>query len=98
MNARDKSSRPEPITEPHELNMSNREKLTMTGVKDVESFNELQVRLETVQGPCLIEGEGLNIQVLSLETGRLVVSGKIVTVNYHVKGAKGKGLLHRIFK
>lgn len=98
MTARDKMSRPEQIVEPHELNMSNREKLTMTGVKEVESFNETQVRLDTVQGPCLIEGEELNIQVLSLETGRLVVSGKIATINYHVKGAKGKGLINRIFK
>lgn len=98
MTARDKTPRPEQTIEPHELNMSNCEKLTMTGVKEVESFNATQVRLSTVQGPCLIEGEELNIHVLSLETGRLVVGGKIATINYNVKGAKGKGLINRLFK
>lgn len=97
---RDKSSRLEHTQpqEPHELSMSNREKMTMTGVKEVESFNEAEIRLDTVQGPCVINGEMLTIQVLSLETGRLVVAGQIVTIDYSVKGAKGKGLINRIFK
>lgn len=98
MNGKDKLSKPENPAVAHDLSMSNREHLTMSGVKDVSSYNEHFIYLETTTGPCVIEGEQLNIQQLSLDVGRLVVSGKIVTIDYAPAGTKGKNFLKRVFK
>lgn len=99
MNGKDKMSKPEnhPV-ELHDVSMANRERLTMSGVKDVSSFNENIITLETVMGPCVIEGEGLNIQQLSLDVGKMVVNGKVNMIDYRAMQSKGKSFFKRVFK
>ncbi|AZR74955.1 sporulation protein YabP [Anoxybacter fermentans] len=82
--------------ENHEFTLTNRKYLSMSGVKEVISYNEHQIHLETVQGSCLVKGNGLNIQHLNLENGKLVVEGEISTIDYNVSG--GRGFINRIFK
>ncbi len=96
MDGKDKGSRPEYTGEPHEMNLLDRKRLAMSGVKEVVAFNERQIQVETVHGPCMVEGEDLNIQQLNLENGKLVVDGLVTSISYNVRGQKN--FMNRIFK
>lgn len=66
----------------HTLLLSNRSTATLTGVEDVDCFNEQIIILRTSQGMLTLTGEGLNISELNLENGRLIVQGEIVSAEY----------------
>lgn len=96
MESREKGSRTEYSGESHEMVLTNRQKLAMSGVLEVVSFNEKQVQLGTAHGPLMIGGEDLNIQQLNLENGKLVIEGMITSFSYNLKGRKS--LINRVFK
>lgn len=66
----------------HSLSAGNRESITVTGVSDVVSFDESNVRLVTVCGILNLEGEGLRIHVLNLKEGTVAVTGRLNGVLY----------------
>ena len=51
---------------PHSVILEGREKLTISGVTDVHSFDEEQVLLETVRGMLVVRGQGLHVERLQL--------------------------------
>jgi len=55
----------------HSLILENRERLTVTGVVDVESFNDEMVVADTEMGLLIIRGEDLHINKLSVESSEL---------------------------
>lgn len=59
------------------LVIEHREKAVVTGVEDVECFDEEQVMLHTSGGRLVLTGSGLHVESLQLEQGRLVVTGRI---------------------
>ena len=59
------------------LILENREKLTISGVLDVLSFDDQIVIVETDLGLLTIKGENLRINKLSLDTTEVIVEGKI---------------------
>lgn len=67
---------------PHKLQLSDREKLTMTGVTEVVSFEDTAVVLRTVLGTLLIQGQELKLRTLSLEGGQVAVDGRICALVY----------------
>ena len=48
-------------TLPHELRLDNRSKLSVSGVSEVESFDETTVVLHTARGVLIIRGENLHL-------------------------------------
>ncbi len=60
-----------------EIRISDRAGLTVTGVEDVESFDDVSIILKSNLGMIAIDGEELHICSLSRETGLLSVEGKI---------------------
>ena len=78
----------------HTLTLSNREILEMSGIKDVDAFNEEQINAKSTYGAIMIKGTGLHVDELNLDTGRLRISGKIIAFVYNdktdVKGFWGK--------
>lgn len=79
--------------------VENREKIRVSGVMDVRSFNENCVYIETELGELLISGENLRINKLNLEQFELVVEGYILSIEYDEKGKRsGKGLFGRMFR
>lgn len=88
-----------PASDGHTLTLTDRKRAVITGVEDVDCFNEQIVVLRTVQGNLTLAGENLNIAHLNLEDGHLVVEGEVVSLEY-VQRAKGSGrsLLGRIFR
>lgn len=81
----------------HTLTVENRGTASVTGVEDVECFNEQIVVLRTPLGALTISGENLNISQLNLGDGRLIVEGEITAMEYsHAR--KQSGLLRRLLK
>lgn len=86
---------------PHTVVMQNRERLTITGVNDVESFNEETISVSTSAGYIIIKGNALHINRLSLDDGELLVEGYIDGLNYADKidgHGKASSFLGKMFK
>ncbi len=66
----------------HSIRLENRKKLMLDGIKDVISFDDMSVVLDTVMGRLEINGTDLHIQVLSLESGNVVIEGNISEIMY----------------
>lgn len=80
----------------HRLSLSERKKLTMTGVTEVVSFDETAVVLQTELGTLIIQGSDLHLKTLSLEGGQVEVDGSIVSLSYEEPRSE-RSWLHRLF-
>ena len=65
--------------------LENREKLNITGVLDVLSFDDQIVILETELGLLTVKGENLRINKLSLDTSEVTIDGTIYQLAYSEK-------------
>ena len=81
------------------LILENREKLSISGVIDVLSFDDQIVILETELGMLTIKGEDLRINKLSINTQDVIIEGNINSLSYSEKEErKNTGFLNKIFK
>ena len=88
------------ISKSHKLSMDNRKRLTLTGIKDVVSFDLTQILLESTLGMIHIKGSDIKVTRLSLEKGEVDIEGTVDSIVYSdVKdyGEKGKSILKRMF-
>ena len=81
----------------HSLTLDERAKLTVTGVEEVERFDEERIELRTVKGRLTISGEGLHIGRLSLETGELSAEGALSGLQYEDAPPGQGGFWARLF-
>ena len=86
----------------HRLVLLDRKALELSGVRDVVSFDETNVVLETVCGMLAIEGQELHVQVLNTESGEVALEGSVSAVTYYRDegGDKngGNGIFSRLFR
>ena len=82
----------------HTLSLTGRERAVVTGVSDVDSFNEQLVVLLTDLGQMTITGTGLHVENLNLKEGQLIVEGEIATVEYSGRAKKEGGVFRRLFQ
>ena len=80
----------------HNIILEDRQKLSVTGVSDVESFDEQRIILETAKGTLIIRGSELHIDKLSLDTGELTVTGQISDLGYE-DTVSGGSIWSRLF-
>ena len=66
----------------HGLQLDRRERLTMTGVTEVVSFDESTVILRTGLGILNVHGRELQLKKLSLDGGQVAVEGQISALIY----------------
>ncbi len=79
--------------------MENREKVCVTGVIDIHSFDDELVLAQTDLGILTIKGDDLKMNKLSLDNNELVVEGKIGAIAYSdINNAKSKGFVSKLFK
>ena len=78
--------------------MENREKIKITGVSDVISFDDNFVEAETELGNMLIRGEKLKIEKLNLDEKELSLNGYIFSCEYAEVKKTGKNIFTRMFK
>lgn len=82
---------------PHHIMMEERSSLTVSGVSDVERFDENEIVMSTSKGTLVVTGENLHIEKLSLDGGDLKVEGAVDALSYEDdRGGRG-GLLSRLF-
>ncbi len=79
----------------HEIKLSGREELIISGVDDVLGFDESALAVKTVMGILNIEGSGLRISKLDVNPGMLWVSGKVDSLYYTEPTVKRGGLFKR---
>ena len=79
------------LSAPHHVVIEERKSLTVSGVEDVERFDENTIVLSTSKGPMVVSGENLHIEKLSLDGGDLKVEGDIDAVTYEDETAGGRG-------
>jgi len=82
----------------HNVHIDNRSRTSVTGVSDVESFNEQEIILETEAGGLRIEGDGLHLTKLNLEEGQVVIEGSVTALEYEPVTEERRGLFSRMFK
>ena len=82
---------------PHTVILEGREKLSISGVVDVQSFDEDQVLLETVRGMLVVRGQGLHVERLQLEAGELIVEGEVGCLEYDDSVQPRGGFFSRLF-
>ena len=80
----------------HRIELEGREKLLITGVDDVERFDENEVTLQTSAGTLVITGENLHIGKLSLDGGEVHVDGSIESLLYE-DAPRTRGFFSRLF-
>ena len=83
-------------TMPHALALTERKKLTMTGVAEVVSFDETFVVLKTALGTLVVQGTGLQLKQLTPEGGNVTVEGEISALQYEQSRQRG-GWAGRLF-
>jgi len=81
----------------HTLSLLTREKAEITGVVEVESFDEETVVLKTDCGEMTVEGRGLHVATLDIERGVVVLDGRVNAVYYTDVAPKRQGLRAKLF-
>ena len=84
----------------HNLILENKEKLSISGVSDVDTFDEGKIILFTNDDTLIIEGEELHIQKLDVANGELIIEGLIYSISYTGDSAQrsNKGFFKRMLK
>lgn len=80
--------------------LESREKLTITGVLDVLSFDDQIVIVETQLGLLTVKGEDLRINKLSIDSSEIIIEGEIYNLGYSEGNLakKSTSILGKIFK
>ena len=84
-------------TMPHSLILTERKKLTVSGVEDVESFDDTEIVMHTVQGDLHVLGNDLHVDKLDLASGEISVTGLVSTLDYTEVQQSGS-LFSRLFR
>ncbi|MBM7601289.1 sporulation protein YabP [Virgibacillus halotolerans] len=84
----------------HTVKMNNRKDLEITGVKEVDSFDNEEFLLETVMGYLIIRGENLQLKNLDVSEGSVIIKGKIYELSYvdEQQQEKAKGFFSKLFR
>ena len=83
---------------PHNLIMEGRSRLSVSGVEDVESFDEESIIVHTSKGVLVIRGGELHIEKLSLDGGDLNVEGRVDSLRYEEDSREKAGFFGRLLK
>lgn len=81
----------------HNVILEQCKKINMSGVKEVKTFDEETVVLDTEKGTLTVRGEELIINSFSATTGELLMEGSVWALVYSGND-QGKGFFKRILK
>jgi len=82
----------------HNVILENRKNLILSGVSDVDSFNEQIIVVYTDLGELTVKGNNLHINKLNLETGEMALDGEISSLNYTDNQSRNIGFFAKLFK
>ena len=82
----------------HNLILKDRKEISLTGVTDVDSFDENSVVAYTNYGELTISGNNLHIGALDTEKGELSIDGEISSLCYLDNRPKSEGFFRKVFR
>ena len=83
----------------HNIIVEGRKKLSATGIKNVDSFDDETISAYTSSDKLIIKGKELHIEKINVDSGNLTVIGNINSVSYTDKDLKSKGsAFSKLFK
>ena len=82
----------------HHVILEGREQLSVSGVEEVESFDENTIIMTTVKGTLVVRGEDLHIEKLSLDGGDLRVEGVVDSLSYEDDSRERGGFFARLLR
>lgn len=84
----------------HNLSMSDRKSLIISGVKRIENFDNEEFVMETVMGLLTIKGDNLELIKLDTLQGTISIKGRIDAMDYkdNLKTKNSQGIINRLFK
>ncbi|WP_028514608.1 sporulation protein YabP [Ruminococcus flavefaciens] len=77
------------VKQNHNMILENRKSLSISGITDVDSFDDREIILYTQLGELTIQGRELHIDAMSVETGDMTITGDIWALIYGDKDKKG---------
>ncbi len=66
----------------HELKISDRREIFLTGIKKIDSFDNEEFLMESNMGIILLKGSNLEIIRLDTHDGNVKIKGKIISFTY----------------
>lgn len=69
----------------HDVLIKSRQRMEMTGISDVSSFDDAEIIVQTGGSGVSIEGENLKIEKFNSENGELILNGCINGMFYYSK-------------
>ena len=91
----------ERIMKNHKIALYNRGTGVVSGVREVISFDPLEIVLDTEQGILMIHGEDLHVTKLTVEKGEVELEGTVDSMIYSENdsggGTKAGGFIRRLF-
>ena len=84
--------------QPHNVILEDRHRLSISGVQDIDSYDEQSVIAFTELGELTIKGFDLHINKIDVQTGELDLEGEIWSLSYSEAQPKRGGFLSRLFK
>lgn len=79
--------------------IENRERINITGVVDIHSFDDEVALIETELGILMIKGDNLKMNKLNLDNNELIIEGRLIALNYTDSSEMKKGnLFGKIFR
>ena len=85
----------------HNLTLTERKNLVVTGVKKIDNFDDKEFLLETTMGYLKVGGSDLEIVKLDTYQGNVSIKGKINSLNYMEsanKKEKEDSIISKLFK
>lgn len=86
------------IAREHRIEMDSRRILNITGVTDIDSFDEQTVAVFTDVGELIVRGNNLHIGRIDVDSGELSLDGDIDSLEYTDNVIARGGLLSRLFR
>ncbi|GGB51178.1 sporulation protein YabP [Virgibacillus dakarensis] len=88
------------VQQDHYVKINNRKNLEISGVKEVDSFDNEEFLLETVMGFLIIRGQNLQLKNLDVGEGLVSIKGKIYELSYvdEQHQEKAKGFFSKLFR
>ena len=83
--------------EKHSVTIENREIITITDVKGIDTFDEEEVCVQLTEGSMIIRGKRMHIQKLDLDECVAAVNGEIKSITYNKKNPE-KSMIKKIWK
>lgn len=85
-----------PLTCPHSIAIEDRHHIRITGVVDVESFQEEEAAISVQNGLLYLVGEGMKLTRLDPDSHTALIDGTLISLEYASEREQRRGLFSRL--